>query len=251
METLAALLLILPRTTALGALLGCADLGFVLVLNLCFDVNVKLYAFNLLLMSLFLLAPEIGRLARLFFLGARVELSTPAPWFASPRLNRGLLGLQVLLGLFMVGRFLVIYIPSLTTPPYGYFAPKSPLYGIWSVEEITVDGQLRPPLLTDETRWRKMVFDSPDAAVILIGDHGRRAFKAQVDLAHNTLILTDSDNPKSVSTFSLERAGPWRLSLTGDMDDHRIQAELLKFDQSKFILPNDRFHWLGEQSNNQ
>ena len=44
---------------------------------------------------------------------------------------------------------------------YGAGAPKSPLYGIWDVELMTIDGELRPPLVTDGSRWRRVIMQSP------------------------------------------------------------------------------------------
>jgi hypothetical protein len=36
----------------------------------------------------------------------------------------------------------------------GPGAPRSPLYGIWNVEELTVDGEIRPAVLNDyDRRW--------------------------------------------------------------------------------------------------
>ena len=39
----------------------------------------------------------------------------------------------------------------------GPGSPKSPLYGIWNVEQLSVDGVLRSPLLNDyDRRWRRV-----------------------------------------------------------------------------------------------
>src|SRR5262249_27632670 len=57
-EMLAGILLFVPRTSMLGALLGLAAMGNVFMLNMSYDVPVKLYSFHLALMSAFLLMPE-------------------------------------------------------------------------------------------------------------------------------------------------------------------------------------------------
>ena len=44
---------------------------------------------------------------------------------------------------------------------FGGGAPKPPLYGIWNVDEMRVDGEIRSPLLTDYGRWRRVIFQSP------------------------------------------------------------------------------------------
>lgn len=40
---------------------------------------------------------------------------------------------------------------------FGGGAPRPPLYGIWDVETITVDGIARAPLLADRDRWRRII----------------------------------------------------------------------------------------------
>ena len=65
-EVLGGLLLLFPRTTSLGALVSGAVMLNVVMLNFCYDVPVKLYSANLLLMAVFLAAPDLGRLANVF-----------------------------------------------------------------------------------------------------------------------------------------------------------------------------------------
>ena len=60
----AGLLLIVPRTVTFGALISLADMILVFVLNMTYDVPVKLFAFHLILLSCFLLAPDVPRLVR-------------------------------------------------------------------------------------------------------------------------------------------------------------------------------------------
>lgn len=44
---------------------------------------------------------------------------------------------------------------------YGGGAPKSPLYGVWNVAYISIDGVERAPLVTNYDRFRRVVFDTP------------------------------------------------------------------------------------------
>src|SRR4029078_2028641 len=74
-EMLGGVLLILPRTTMLGALICLADTIQIFVLNMCYDVPVKLYSFHLLVMSVILLLPEFRRLMNMFLFNRQVEPS--------------------------------------------------------------------------------------------------------------------------------------------------------------------------------
>ena len=72
-EMLGGLLLTTRRTTLLGALVCFGVMSHVAMLNFSYDVPVKLFSMHLLAMALFLMAPDLGRLARMFVLNRPVE----------------------------------------------------------------------------------------------------------------------------------------------------------------------------------
>src|SRR6185436_2137046 len=100
-EMLGGVLLIFPRTMLLGALVCLVDTVEIFVLNMCYDVPVKLLSFHLLLMSIFLIAPELKRLANLFLFNRQVEAAKFIQLFKRRWLNRGILALQILFGLYL------------------------------------------------------------------------------------------------------------------------------------------------------
>jgi uncharacterized membrane protein YphA (DoxX/SURF4 family) len=88
-EVLGGLLLLLPRTTLIGALVTFGVTFGVFMVNMTYDVPVKLFAFHLVLMSIFLIAPDARRLVDWFVLNRPVE-PAPAPRYGpSARSHRG------------------------------------------------------------------------------------------------------------------------------------------------------------------
>src|SRR5262249_19859236 len=77
----------------------------------------------------------------------------------------------------------------------------NPLYGIWSVEEFTGDGQVRPPLPTDSLRWQRVIFTSPQAVMIQTVSGQFVPYTAILDTGASTLSL------KRVETAHMP--GPW------------------------------------------
>jgi hypothetical protein len=67
-EIVAGALLLFSRTATLGGLVSATVLFNVVMLNFCFDVPVKLFSSNLLVMALFIAIPDIGRLADVLIL---------------------------------------------------------------------------------------------------------------------------------------------------------------------------------------
>jgi hypothetical protein len=243
-EMLGGILLILPRTTMLGALVCLVDATQVFMLNMTYDVPVKLLSFHLILLSLFLLAPDAKRFANMFFLDRPAPASPDRPLFRIARANRIALVVQVLVGAFLIGANL--YGSVSASKVYGAGRPKSPLYGIWNVEDFVLDGQARPPLLTDAARWRRIVFDFPEFATIYGMDEESQSYRASIDANAKTIVLKKLDNEKGKANFSFRKPDADHLILDGIMDDHKVHVELELFDRSKFLLANRGFHWVQD-----
>jgi hypothetical protein len=243
-ETLGGILLIFPRTTMLGALVCLADMTQVFMLNMTYDVPVKLHSFHMLLMAVFLLAPESQGLADFFFRNRTAAPSTQPQLFSTLRANRIALGAQIMLGIWLLG-----------TDAYGSWTnratggdgrPKPPLYGIWNVDELSIDGQLRSPLLIDYGRWRRAFFDLGNRMAFQRMDESFVRYSAAIDANRGTIALTKDGDKNWKSQFTFQRVSSDRLVLDGNMDSHKIHMQLQLVDRDKFLLVNRGFHWIQE-----
>lgn len=240
-EVLGGVLLFARRTAALGALVSAGVLVNVVVLNFSYDVPVKLYSSHLLALALFLAAPEFRRLANVFLLNRTAEPAVIRPLFESARLNRAALVLRML--------FLAAVLSLALYQSYDLrktLTQRSPLYGVWEVEEFDSDGQPRPPLLTDQTRWRRVVFDRPGVLAVQTMSESRLRYRLELDEGKKTLSLKKGADPNWQTVLTYEQPEPERLNIAGDFDGHPIRAELRRADASKFLLTNRGFHWINE-----
>ncbi len=236
-QVAAGLLLIVPRTATLGALISLADMILVFMLNMTYDVPVKLFAFHLILLSCFLLAPDVPRFVRL-------ALSTQAQLFRSVRANRIAFAAQMILGLWLVGLYCHHSLGVWSTRGGG--RPLPALYGIWEVRQMSIDEQPRPPLLTDSTRWRRAIFDYPDRMAFQRTDESFAPYGASVNLPERTLALTKSDDKNWTASFTFQRPAGDQLILDGRMDNHQVHMELQLTDRNSFLLVSRGFHWTQE-----
>ena len=131
----------------------------IFTLNMTYDIPVKLFAFHLIVLSLFLVAPQARQLLAALGLGPAVALREQPPLARGRRAVRILVAVQIAFGLYVIA--VNAYGARAAWVQYGGGAPKSPLYGIWNVESMSIDGHIRSPLLTDFDRWRRVVFDRP------------------------------------------------------------------------------------------
>jgi hypothetical protein len=243
-EMLGGLLLTARRTTLLGALVCVGVLGNVVMLNFCYDVPVKLFSSHLLAMAVFLIAPDLRRLADLLLFNRRVEPVASRPLFARKWLNGAALALRTVL---VVGwTALQLGGAYWGHVNYGNRAPRSPLHGVWDVEEFTVDGKVRPPLVTDEARWRRVIFDNPEVLAVQLMSDARQRYLLELRAGERTLALSRWDDPAWKATLTFKEPEPGRLLLEGTFDGRTVRAKLRRRDDSKFLLTGRGFHWVNE-----
>jgi hypothetical protein len=243
-EMFGGILLIFPRTAMFGSLVCLADLTQVFTLNMTYDIPVKLFSLHLILMALFLLAPELPRLANFFFLHRPANPSTQPPLFATRRANRIAVAVQVIFGILLIAANVFTSVKAWHT--YGGARTKSALYGIWNVDDMSIDGQIRSPLLTDYDRWRRVVFDFSDGVSFQRMDDSFTGFAATIDANAKTIALTRRSDKNSKGALTYTRPAPDQLILDGTMDTHKIHMQLRLYDRNKFMLVNRGFHWIQE-----
>lgn len=243
-EMAGGLLLIARRTQLLGALVCMGVMLNVVLLNFCYDVPVKLFSSHLFLMAIFLILPDVGRLTNLLVLNRRVDPPVVRPLFRRKWLHRSALVLRTVFVLGWAGMFL--YQSWQGSKEYGSGAPKPPLYGVWNVEQFEVDGAVRPPLVTDETRWRRMAFSYPGMTSIQLMSDTRERYRLALDPAGKRMRLTRRDDPEFKASLTYTQPGPKLLVIQGTHGDQRIRARLRQMDTSEFLLVSRGFHWINE-----
>lgn len=207
------LLLLLPRTALLGALICSANLLMAVVLSLCYDLPFKLYLFHLFLMSVLLVAPDLRRLVNLFLLDRAVEPAEEEP----PPSARA----QTLLLLLSLG--VIVWSLQDAVRRYGpLYPPKPPLYGIWAVEDLAGED-------AEMDQWGWMIFEDPGALDVALRIGTRRRYALDLDMERRTLRL---DRRRA---FSFSQPEDDVLIL----DSHPARVTL-----RRMKLTNPWFHWI-------
>jgi hypothetical protein len=243
-ELTGGILLFVPQTATLGALICLADTIQIFSLNMTYDVPVKLFSFHLLVLSALLLAPDARRLVNVLILNRTAYPSTRPTLGRTPRRAMIWTVAQVIFGLYLVGANL--YGARQAWTQFGGGAPKSALYGIWNVDVMTIDGVTRSALVTDFDRWRRVIFDRPTMMAFQRMNDSITVFGAAIDTAAKTIVLTRSNDPKWKTQLSFDRPAAGRLILTGAIDGEAIRMELSLLDRNGFLLVTRGFHWVQE-----
>jgi uncharacterized membrane protein YphA (DoxX/SURF4 family) len=236
-EMLGGILVFFPRTVLLGALVAIGVMSHVVALNFSYDVPVKLYSVHLLLLAVFLAAPDFRRLANLFVLNRTAEAIDEPPMFARLWLNRAATALRWIV---VVGTVAA----SLTNSYRGRqqilgMAAPAPIRGVWNVEEFERDGAVLAPLTTDAFRWSRLVVAGKQTIATYSMAGTPRFHRASLDTAAKTIKLGDA-------ALSYKQDTPDDLAMEGQFEGARIRVKLKRVPESGFLLLNRGFHWVNE-----
>lgn len=241
-EVLGGALLLFRRTATLGAMVSAAVLTNVVALNFCYDVPVKLYSTNLLLMAGFLMAADLRRILNFLVLN---RVAPPADLSRARFPKRWMRIAAVAFQILFVGYFLY----EDGSGGWRYYStarlhPKlAPLYGLYDVEGFSRNGQEVAPLLTDQTRWKRVILQTPTNASVRMMNDSARAFAADYDTLNHRLTLIAQTPDKKKSVFQYSQPDPNHVTLEGD----GLTLRLRKVDTSKYLLMSRGFNWINER----
>jgi hypothetical protein len=237
-EVAAGTLLLMRRSALLGALLAVAVLTNVAMLNLCYDVPVKLYSSRLALTAVTLAGPHlIGLLAFLF--GHAVTPTRP-------------LGIDIPAGWKRRTARIVKWAFTLLlalTPAWSQWqryhakpAPR-PWHGMWRVESFVRDG-VADRALPDADRWVRVGLDPSGAGAIqrARGDSVRQAMRMDGDKGTLTIRSRGSD-VETVLQFRQPQLD--ELEISGVEGGRPILVRLRR-DPVPSVLTGQRFRWINE-----
>ncbi|MBS1511191.1 MAG: DoxX family protein [Bacteroidetes bacterium] len=242
-ELLAGVLLVFRRTSTFGAMVCLGVMTNVFLINLSYDVPVKLLSFNTCIMCLFLLWKDAVRLKHFF-----ISNKTAAPSnLAAPYTNKNWhYGLLVLKWVFVVFILWINIADALDAQKqYGDMAPKPPLYGIYYTDLFMRNNDTVPPLDTDTTRWKRIIIQRADYASVQLNNDSSRGYNFKVDSVNKKIIVYPNWDTLKKAQFTYTKDS-FSLSMSGKMKNDSVYIRLKRFDENRFRLVNRGFHWVNE-----
>ncbi len=239
-EAIPGVLLLWRRTATIGAVMVIAVMTNVVMLNFSYDVSVKLYSVQLLIMAGLIALPDARRLLAAA-LGHATAAVPPRARMSPSRERVRLLAKAV----FVVGVAVALYPTS-----DGRNTP-SDVFGSWVVDTLTADGVEHPPLATDPVRWQTVVFSNARMAIWRVsGDRDpqvtatRGSYPYQLDTANHTIQVTIDAARKLEETWHYARLAPDRLVIDGVHLGASLHVTLHAAPAP--LLVTRGFHWINE-----
>ena len=251
MEVLVAVLLLYRRTATLGVMIATAVFINVMMLNLCYDIPVKLYSINLVLLCFYLLVNEHRRIACFFILNKPAascsvyDYPLTRKWL---RVSRVIIKMAIVL---LLGKSIYETIQFAGTYKVTKLQ-KDFKPGIYDVTQYVVNRDTLPPLISDTIRWKDLIIENNGMGSINTSDtlfrkrYGRGYFIFDVDSNQSTIQFKKTKEDGS-NLFSLHYQVPdsSTIQLWGKKINDSIFVEL-KRSTRHFQLAEKQFHWLSE-----
>lgn len=238
-EVIAGAFLLFRRTTLLGAILCAFVTVNIVAINFCFDVPVKLFSSMLLLMSIFLMVPDVQRLLNVFLLNKPAEPRAYYSFLPKRWMRITAIVIKVLFIAYILISQVENGIRGQST--YGDKRPKPPLYGIYNSELLVRNNDTIPPLTTDTTRWRQLIIQFEKRATVKLMNDSIQPQNFVVDtlLKTATVFKYNDTLNKTVLNYKVDSV---YLTLSNDSIYYRFK----KYDHRNFRLVNRGFRWVNE-----
>jgi hypothetical protein len=251
MEVLVALLLLYRRTATLGVMIATAVFTNVMMLNLCYDIPVKLYSMNLVLLCLYLLANEYRRMACFFVLN---KPAAGCSVYDQPLTKKWMRVSRIVIKLAVVLLFCQTFYENLEFARSNKLvkAHKDFSPGLYEVTRYVVNKDTMPALLTDSIRWKDLIIENNYMASINNNDtsfrkrYGRGYFNFTVDTLQPVIHFKKTSQATSdICSFRYSLPDSNTICLWGKQKNDSLFIELQRSPRH-FQLAEKQFHWLSE-----
>ena len=240
-EIAGATLLFFRKTVTAGALLGITICTSVFVINLCYDIPVKLHAAHLLLFSVFIAAGDFKRIKQFFSGNATADYTIPSFFSGSKQLLK-----KQYIKWGIVLFFIWVYLSdSIFRYQLGMGATKTPLYGIYNLKSKTVNNNIIPVYYGDSTTWKQIIIDRPGYIKAQLANDSSIWYKVFVDTSGNFISIHSETDTGIIYRFHYHLENDF-LNMKGRIKNDSTEFIFRRYDENKFILNSRGFHWMNE-----
>ena len=253
-EILVGILLLNRKTVNFGSLLGVGVFANVFILNMSYDIPVKIFSFELLMCCVYLVLMDWNRVLNFFILNKSVSSSK----LFEPIYTKKW---QKIMRWIFKGAFILFFVlKPLKTSWNRYQGIKNPKeegpikQGVYEVKSfIKNNDTLAIPLVKDQ-EWKDFIFDKNGSGSIntldtLFNQRYRRGyFLFEPDTASNNIEFRKSwRDTTPIFTLNYTLLNDRDIQLYGKVNTDSISISLFRTDRH-FQLTERQFHWVSESN---
>lgn len=248
MEILGGVLLVYRRTSTLGAFVVIGVMTQVAMMNLMFDIPVKLFSIHLVFMALIIFMTDIKRFIAVLIknkAASRTEFYHPNTSKDYHRIMGNIK--KVLVPMILLAGCILGYLGELNVSDKNH---RPHLYGIWETELFVKNNDTILPLITESQRWRYLMIERKGSAVIKTMNDELTGYRFDIDTTTQRITMyTDRSSTDSLN-IKFTYTNLSYLELEGVLEKDSIRVKLSKKDLDSIPLISRKFHWINERPYN-
>ncbi len=243
-EVTGGLLLLIRRTKTFGALFCMTVTANIAAINYFFDVPVKIFSTMLLLMAVFITAPDIERLIQFFILNRSSRLKSYVPLYKSGKWKFVFVLVKAVFIASVLYNYTELAIEA--REKYGDDTAKPKLYGNYRVEAFYKDSVVIPPLAADKTRWKKILLGNFDRGAVQMMNDTLNTYTYHDNFDSNEISFTTRSTDELKYQFKYSQIDKEHIEMKSESPDGSIYMKLVRMEPDEYLLMKRGFHWISE-----
>lgn len=255
MEVLVGVFLFYRRTVTLGALMGVGVFANVAMLNLSYDIPVKIFSMQLLFCCLYLSSTDWMRIVQFFLLNQTTkpdqsyQMNLRKPWQRIAHVVAKLVFVVVFVGM----PFYQSWTRYQGKKELSIQEPFTP--GVYQVQSFMRNRDTVPFSVNDSTHWKDLIFNEDGARAsinstdtLFFQRYRRGYFSYQVDGKQQTLSMKKAPTDTvAILTMKYQILGPGKIRLQGVLRGDSLNM-IIQRSKRHFQLTERQFHWVSEEN---
>ena len=248
MEILGGILLISRKTSTLGAFIIIGVMTQVAMMNLMFDIPVKLFSIHLVLMAAIIFMTDIKRFTSVFIKNKSTESYNYYYPITSQSYHKTINTVKkILVPLIIIAASIMGYLAELNVTDKNH---KPALYGIWKSEIFIKNNDTIAPLITESKRWHYLIIERKGKAVVKTMDNQILHYNFRTDTTNQKISMYRVNGDIDSLNLNYKTTNKTFLKLKGILKNDSITVKLFKKDLEDFPLKSRGFHWVNERPYN-
>lgn len=242
LEVIPALLLLFSRTRLLGALIAFGVLVNVVMINISYDISVKILSSFLLWLSFLIIFPDLPKLYRFFIL--QKETTEQQNWTPKFITSKQLWTYRILKTLVILLLLFDVLLPYYQAQNFNDDLQTRPfLHGAYDIHNFVVNQDTIPSSLTQFNRWKRFFVHREGYFIVENMLEEMQDFPLQLNTYQQEMTLKEELNGNEL-VFKYEYSAiDSLLQLNGILQNDTIRIKAKQLDWRQLPLLDKKTNW--------
>ncbi|MGB1243088.1 MAG: hypothetical protein ACPG49_11235 [Chitinophagales bacterium] len=240
LELIPAFLLLFRRTRLLGALIAFGVLINVVMINISFDISVKILSSFLLFLSLLIILPDLSKLYRFFL---QKKIIQQQEWIPAYTSSKKIWAYRIAKFSVITLLLLDVLVPYFKANNFNDDLVQRPfLHGTYDVEIFAVNQDTIPPLLTESNRWKRFFVHREGYFIAENMQEEMQDFPLQINSNAQEMTLKEHSGNQLIFKYNYSPTDSL-LILKGFIQNNSIHIEAQQVNWRELPLLQKKTNW--------